>query len=424
MAQDNLTKDFCRIVARGVHSSTLPEEILSLIRKHLQLREAVLYLQGSNEDYVQNPIPKGNASTVSPDRILLSDPFVNFLKYSKQTLYRKSSVPEQADPIQEKIQEQMSQRKVEASIPLMVGEELVGFLNLGPREDGAPPLPERVNGLSELYDQIALILQNRILCENLRRSQAKMRRKDRLALLGTLTAGLAHEIRNPLVSIKTYFQLLPERYQDQEFRERFHKVAVDEVDRISRLVEELLQFARPPVPKLRSVNIHQLIDEVVTLLETTAEWNGIRLKRSFDQEQSSEVICDPEQIKQILLNIAHNALEAVDEQGEVTIRIRHEKDRGTSGFVHIEIEDNGIGMNAEEIEKLFVPFYTTKRSGTGLGLAISRQIVEEHLGNISVESRPGQGTTFFVHLPKDPSLHERRKEKSDVEQVEQNDAVQ
>ncbi len=262
-----------------------------------------------------------------------------------------------------------------------------------------------------LYETREVLLKDRGLSGKRQNSKAFMRRTDRLAMLGTLTAGLAHEIRNPLVSIKTYFQLLPERYQDKEFRERFQKVAAGEVDRISRLVEELLEFSRPSDPDFRPVNMQQLIEEVVTLLESTAEERGVELKEIFGEENPPDVLCDPEQIKQVLLNLVHNAFDATNGQGVVLLRTRYDTTEDPSGFVHIEVEDNGLGMTPEEVEKLFTPFYTTKTSGTGLGLAISRQIVEEHLGTISAKSRYGKGTTFYLRLPQKPPLHERRKRK-------------
>jgi signal transduction histidine kinase len=274
-----------------------------------------------------------------------------------------------------------------------------------------------------LYETRGILLKDRGLSGKYQNSKAYMRRTDRLAMLGTLTAGLAHEIRNPLVSIKTYFQLLPEKYQDQEFRERFQKVAAGEVDRISRLVEELLEFSRPSDPDFRPVNMQQLIEEVVTLLESTARARGVELKEVFGEENPPDVLCDPEQIKQVLLNLAHNAFDAANGQGVVLLRTRYDPIEDPSGFVHIEVEDNGLGMTPEEIEKLFTPFYTTKTSGTGLGLAISRQIVEEHLGTISAKSRYGEGSTFYLRLPQKPPLHERRKRKNRLNRQQRKEMV-
>jgi len=256
-----------------------------------------------------------------------------------------------------------------------------------------------------------------------KRESVGMRRTDRLSLLGTLTAGLAHEIRNPLVSIKTYFQLLPERYDDRDFRDRFQKVASKEVDRISRLVEELLEFARPSNPKFRSINVHALLDEILTLVDATAGERKIKLERDYGAVPPEEIICDPEQIKQVLLNIAQNAFDAVNGDGRVIFRTRSLQPSDEKGLLVIEVEDNGVGISEEQQRQLFTPFFTTKSSGTGLGLAISRQIVEDHLGSITFESRPNAGTTFRLHLPRNPQLHERRREGGHSDIPDQKDLV-
>ncbi len=411
ISREGFSRDLCRILSGRSGSKNLSEEILSWIKRQGQLTDASLYLQGPNQDYVRDPFPQGEEAETASGRILNSDSFVSLLKYSKRPLFRLDASSGVQGREEQLVRERMLKLPAEVVVPLLVAEDLVGFINLGCRKDGSAPSEKMIHEMSDLFSQIAVALQNRLLCDKLRNSQARMRRADRLALLGTLTAGMAHEIRNPLVSIKTYFQLLPERYQDQEFRDRFQKVASNEVDRISKLIEELLKFSRPSDPNFRPVNLHELVEEVLIFLEATADCSGVELRRSFDEENASEILCDPEQIKQVLLNIAHNAFDAVNGQGVVWFRTHYDRDVG-AGFVHLEIEDTGTGMTSMEIEKLFTPFYTNKPSGTGLGLAISRQIVEEHLGNISVESEKGRGSTFCLHLPKNPLQHERRKEHS------------
>ncbi len=418
--QSDLSRDLCRILSGKPGLKNLPEEILVWITSNLHLAQAALYLPGPNQDYVRDPLPEGGEGGTGLSRMLNSDPFVGLLKYSRRPLFRSGISSGVLSREEQMGRERMLKLSAEVTVPLLAGDELIGFLNLGCRKDGSAPSREMIHGMSNLFSQIAVVLQNRLLCDKLRHSQARMRRADRLALLGTLAAGMAHEIRNPLVSIKTYFQLLPERYQDQEFRDRFQKVAANEVDRISKLIEELLKFSRPSDPTFRSVNLHDVIEEVLTLMASTADGSGVDLRRAFDEENNPGILCDPEQIKQVLINIAQNAFDAVEGHGVVWFRTRYDREGGDSGFVHLEVEDNGTGMAPEEIEKLFTPFYTTKPSGTGLGLAISRQIIEEHLGSLSVESEKGRGTIFCLHLPRNPLQHERRKEQSLYGQPERN----
>jgi signal transduction histidine kinase len=419
----NLFREFCKLLSRDTFTEEIYGEILTLLKKNLRVREVFLYLEGSKEDYTCYVHPMEDDGRNRPERILFSDPFIHFIRYGQQPFYKDLLTATNEERKSIVILERMEQLSAEVLIPLNAGENLMGFITLGPKENGQPHTAGEIEILEPVFTQISLVVKNQTLSENLSRFQARMRRTDRLALLGTLTAGLAHEIRNPLVSIKTYFQLLPEKYDDHEFRDRFQKVAANEVDRISRLVEELLTFARPVEPRFRSVNIHNVINEVLTLLESTAQQKGVQLSRAYEELDTSEILCDPEQIKQVLINIAQNAIESMNSKGTVFFRTRYDNEDETSGFVHIEIEDAGIGINAEDLEKLFVPFYTSKTSGTGLGLAISRQIIEEHLGSISVESDPGRGTTFSLHLPISPPMHERRKEKRDSDLISKTEMV-
>ncbi|MDX1762867.1 MAG: ATP-binding protein [bacterium] len=411
--ESNIYSRFHQMMSESEGSEDLPRRLIALLQDHLGLEVLSLFLRGCEDDYVAYDAGETGADGQAPERLLTSDPFVGLLKYSRKPLFLAESGRDAEGAVSEPaLQDRLVQFEADGVVPLHTGEDLIGFIIIDKGNGAVGTLRTRIEGLDYLFTQMASGLQNRYLCEQLQQSQARMRRTDRLALLGTLTAGLAHEIRNPLVSIKTYFQLLPERYDDRDFRERFQKVAANEVDRISRLVEDLLVFARPSNPRFQSVNAHDLLGEVITLIESTADQQGIDLELDLDDEGYGDILCDPEQIKQVLLNICHNAFDAVNGTGVLSMRTRFDNAPEETGFVHIEIEDNGGGMSETELEKLFTPFYTTKPSGTGLGLAISKQIVEEHLGSVSVESRPGEGSTFHIHLPKDPNRHERRKDRS------------
>lgn len=413
--EDDIHSRFHQIMGESESPEELPGRLLTLLQEHLDLDAVSLFLRGYEDDYVAYAGMKMGADLPAPERLLASDPFVGQLKYSGKPLFLPASGLAEGDAVNESaLQDRLKQFKADAVVPLHAGDDLIGFILCRNGRGAVGGLRARMEALAPLFTQMASGLQNRYLCEQLQQSQVRMRRTDRLALLGTLTAGLAHEIRNPLVSIKTYFQLLPERYDDRDFRERFQKVAAREVDRISRLVEDLLVFARPSNPRFQSINPHDLLREVITLIESTADQRHVALELDLDDEGYGEILCDPEQIKQVLLNICHNAFDAVNGPGALSFRTRFDSGPEGTGFLHIGIEDSGAGMSEAEIEKLFTPFYTTKPSGTGLGLAISKQIVEEHLGSVSVESRPGQGSTFHIHLPKDPNRHERRKDRSRV----------
>jgi signal transduction histidine kinase len=268
---------------------------------------------------------------------------------------------------------------------------------------------EDIELLRTLANQTAIAVENARLYEDLKRSKSYIRRADRLASLGTLTAGLAHEIRNPLVAIKTLTQLLPERLDDEEFRGQFLKIASGEVDRISTLVNELLNFARPSDPKIESEDINGVLDGMILLVSTETKKKQITVFRSYASELPPIQI-DPEQIKQVFLNILLNAISATSENGQIIVKTRSFTKPGGESYVQIEFTDTGCGIPEEHLEDIFNPFFTTKTTGSGLGLSISNQIVQDHRGYIDVESQLDKGSSFFINLPvhQDPSRRRKR----------------
>lgn len=247
--------------------------------------------------------------------------------------------------------------------------------------------------------------------------EMEMRRADRLASLGTLAAGMAHEIKNPLVALKTFTQLLPEKYSDREFRENFSRLANQEVDRINYLVEQLLDFARPSLPSFRKTDICEILGNTLLLLRSKLAEQNIEVKEEI-AKRSLTIMADGDQLKQVLLNIIINALQAMEEKGVLAIKagVRYATESGTvsargeglarrlhrlwsQDCVVIEISDTGKGIDPKDLPHLFDPFFTTKESGAGLGLAIAHSIIEEHGGIIDVKSTLGEGTTFLITMP-------------------------
>jgi PAS domain S-box-containing protein len=243
----------------------------------------------------------------------------------------------------------------------------------------------------------------------LKRLELQIRRSDRLASLGTLSAGMAHEIKNPLVSIKTFAQLLPERYQDSDFRETFSNLIGHEIDRIDSLVNQLLRFARPAKPLLKPMHVHAVLEKSLQLVGHRLYQKEIKLTRSW-QADVDTIHADADQLEQVFLNFFLNAMDAMKRGGEmeVSTEIRPAEEwaaavTGTNGDVReilrITIRDNGEGIRREDIPHVFDPFFTTKDYGTGLGLSVVHGIVQEHSGQIEVESEPAKGTAFHILLP-------------------------
>lgn len=282
-------------------------------------------------------------------------------------------------------------------IPLTVGGTLTGFIALGRKRDLDAFSAEDLDLLATLAAEASIALENARLYEELKKSQDIIRRADRLSALGTLAAGIAHEIRNPLVSIQTFFQLAPDRLHDEEFFTTFLSMTAKEVTRISDLITELLSFARSPSRSLGPVSLNDSVERVATLLEPEARKHDLKLVRDY-AEDVPLVLADADQIKQVLINLVLNAIQATQPGGVVTASTRARR-RSDVSFGQFEIRDTGMGMPPDRLEHIFNPFFTTKDKGTGLGLSIAHQIVMEHGGFISVESEEGRGTSFFVDLP-------------------------
>jgi signal transduction histidine kinase len=243
----------------------------------------------------------------------------------------------------------------------------------------------------------------------LKRLELQIRRSDRLASLGTLSAGMAHEIKNPLVSIKTFAQLLPERYQDSDFRETFSNLIGHEIARIDSLVNQLLRFARPAKPVLKPMHVHEVLEKSLLLVGHRLYQKDIKLTRSWEANVDT-IRADADQLEQVFLNFFLNAMDAMKTTGELNVRteIRGDEDwvsalTQTNGKAHeilrITIRDTGEGIRAEDIPHVFDPFFTTKDYGTGLGLSVVHGIIQEHGGQIEVESELKKGTAFHILLP-------------------------
>jgi len=282
-------------------------------------------------------------------------------------------------------------------LPLIIHSELGGVLALG----------EKLS--QEMYSHIDIELledfaNQLVLSISYKRLESRMMRADRLVSLGTLAAGMAHEIRNPLSSIQTFAQLLPEKYNDKEFREEFSKIVASDTQRISRIIESVMALvkSKPAIPE--ACNINKLLDETLFLIESELKKDGVKVTRSYDA-QLPQINADKEQLQQTFLNIFLNALAALsNHDGQLTISTRQKRIPSVlSGreekYAQIEIKDNGIGIEKRLLERIFEPFFTTRPDGTGLGLSIVHRIVEQHRGFVSVDSESGKGTAFLINLP-------------------------
>lgn len=227
----------------------------------------------------------------------------------------------------------------------------------------------------------------------------------RLSTVGTLAAELAHEIRNPLVAVQTFLQILPERLDDPEVTVDLRGVALTELQRVARLLNELLGMARASVATFAATDLESVVEQVVRLLQVSARKKDVVLERHGERLPTGAA--DASRLKQALVNLVLNAIQASPTGTTVLVTTHTGMDAGRP-FVEIAIRDQGPGIPEDQRESVFHPFFTTKESGTGLGLPVTQQIVADHGGTIAIEGAPGEGARFVIRIPLANPATERR----------------
>jgi two-component system sensor histidine kinase HydH len=239
--------------------------------------------------------------------------------------------------------------------------------------------------------------------------QQRVERTERLAALGRLAAGVAHEIRNPLGAIRGLVQYLRATWKDNADQRVYLDVIVREVDRLNRVVSDLVEFARPREPQRELHYLEEIVRHAATLVQADARAKGIHIEQQLD-DALPPLLVDRDLVLQALLNMLLNAIEAMEGGGVLTIHLTN-----TPGWVELAIQDTGCGIPPEQLGSLFDPFFTTKQRGTGLGLAIAHSVIQAHDGEIVVDSIPREGTTVLIRLPKPPAGARAAGEEADVE---------
>ncbi len=291
----------------------------------------------------------------------------------------------------------LGQMKAGITVPLMGNDRVLGFLNLWDERVPEAFASDEIAQILEIADRIATAVESSKLYD-------KMRERDRLAALGEMAAGLAHEIRNPLGAIKGAAQCLDPKSIPGDERE-FIEVIVDEVNRLNGVVSAFLDYSRPLKQSFGPTDLNEVVTRTVRLII-----NDVPKHISLKEELSTDlprVDADAEQLKQVLINLVQNASQALAEKaGTITVKtLRPERfgDFRAPDMVELHVSDDGPGIEPDQQVNIFVPFFTTKQKGTGLGLAICQRIVKNHGGSISVQSRVGEGSTFVIRLPALPS---------------------
>ncbi|WP_335872722.1 ATP-binding protein [Bacillus sp. 2205SS5-2] len=225
----------------------------------------------------------------------------------------------------------------------------------------------------------------------LRENEKHMIRSEKMAVIGQLAAAVAHEIRNPLTSLKGFVQLMQ---TTKEVNEDHLSIMYSEIERINLIAGEMLILGKQEDVRFKKRNISEILAQVMVLMEAQANLDTVTLDLENRAKEDLWVMCDPNQLKQVLINIIKNSLEAIPDHGHISIELNQ-----IDKEVEIRVKDNGVGINTERLTRLGEPFYSTKEKGTGLGLTVSYRIIEQHYGSLKIESEKGKGTVVIICLP-------------------------
>lgn len=294
----------------------------------------------------------------------------------------------------------------EVTAPLLThGSKVIGVINIESKRQNAFTQDD-LEVLTMLASHAARVWDNATLYEALRRrnqelsdsysklreAQEKLMRQERLAVLGQMAAIVAHEIRNPLTSVRGFAQRIARRVAADEKAQQYCRIIVDEVDKLNQVTKSITDFAGRPTPQLQPARLQEVLDRVLLVAEPDATKKDIALEKRYGP--SEPLLLDPNQMTQVFFNVVRNAIQASPAGGKVAVEVET-----VDGEVRISISDTGPGISEDVRQHMFEPFFTTKTHGTGLGLALAQKIVEGHNGRIEVESPPGAGATFTIILP-------------------------
>lgn len=309
---------------------------------------------------------------------------------------------------------EMSNINAEVVFAMLFKGDLIGIVGMGKKLSGDPYFSEDLEILSLMFDQAASAVRNVQLYQQVRSLEMERNRAEQLALIGTVAASLVHEIKNPLVSIKTLAELLPEKFSDPEFRDYFSKIAMAEIDRVDKLLSQLRSLDHSMPSKLTAVEPIEVLEDTISLLKFKLMKQQVEVGRSY-APSLPKVKADISQLKQVFLNLLLNSIEAMEEPGEIGLSsfiisstssplslssLSLPAEIKEKEMVGISISDTGRGIADEDLQKIFQPFFTTKKGGSGLGLAICDRIIESSKGKIAVQNnKNGRGVTVTIYLP-------------------------
>lgn len=394
---DRLVRLITRIVTRRINL----DDAITLVHDEAHHRYAVKAAEGKSKSLLGMTFSNNRElfeHLFETRKILLKDEI-------KNTLENTLLLPDERKRLNT-IRKEMDVFHAEMCVPSIsrskyMGNKLVAVLCLGEKKSGDMYTDEDIQLLSTLSNQAAIAVENALMYSDLMKQYQELKetkdqlvQSEKLAALGTMAAGIAHEIRNPLTSLQLFVQMMAERFDDHEFRAKFSQVVPPEIERLNKIVSGLVSFAKPSKLIREPSQINDILEKTVMLSEISFKKLNVKVVKEFGEVP--KVLADSQQMMQIFLNLIKNGAESMSEGGTLTVKTYF---NDITGKVAVDITDTGHGISEETLKKLFSPFFTTKEGGTGLGLAITRRIIEEHQGEIKVKSKVGEGTTFTVELP-------------------------
>ncbi len=394
-----MLSEFNRSLMLIADKSLLIDNFISKIKQLFLVEKVFVFLldETTGKYKLQNPDDKASVFFHSKDRL------INWLAVNDKELLL-SEKQDIVDYFLQEEQEKLIQLDAELIYPLKVMNHISGMVVLGKKTDFTTYTESEIDLLSLLFNQAAFAIEHASLYELQKDRIRKMHRTDRLATLGELAAGAAHEIRNPLTSIRSTIQYLSKDFSNDPVKSEMIAEVINEVERINKILQGLLSFARPSTLNISAINLESLINQGLMLLTSSIRKHHIDVQFEYFTENTT-IQGDSEQLKQVFLNIFLNAIEVMseNEKGKPrTLIISIEKGMTINTgkhFLVINIEDSGKGIDPENLENIFNPFFTTKEDGTGLGLAISYGIINRHEGEIEMTSEQGKGSCIRIKLP-------------------------
>ncbi len=400
--------EFSRSLTLIVDLEQLKDNIISKIREIIKVEHIFIYLINPDLNRFQLAKARGFEIQSGDDFYFLpEDPLIRWFAVNETHLI-VSDKPQIFSFFNCHEQEIINKTSIDFIFPLVAMNRVTGLVCLGHKSSGAKFSREEIELLTTLLGQVSLAFENAYLYQQQKARLKKMYRADRLATLGQLAAGAAHEIRNPLTSIRSTIQYLKKEIKDDTKKDMVAGL-LEEVDRINEIIEGLLSFSKPTRPEKEQVDLKLLIEQTLTLVATTAKKSKIDFDFNFNANENF-LKADPAQLKQVFLNILMNALQAMEGGGQMEITVESTRQlqpisSGPKASFYIIFKDTGEGIPQKNLDRIFDPFFTTKKDGTGLGLSISYGIIQQHGGDIEIESfskeekLEGHGTKVIITLP-------------------------